>query len=514
MKQKIASTLNLLLHEDLIVEKPKNSNFGDFAIPIFSLAKKYSKSLDEIANDFISKMESTSDFEVVTFVKGFVNFKVSDTFLSKYIENEFFSKNIAKNYNEKILVEYVSANPTGPLHIGHARGAIFGDTLIRAGKYLGYDIDAEYYVNDGGRQIKLLGVSLSYAIKKYILDIDINEPEEYYRGEYIISLAKELYEELGSGCEDDISTLADHAKDKMLTIIKKDLADVNVFMDSYASEKEMFKERDKTLQALKDSGGSYEQDGKLWLRTKKKGDEFDRVMVRESGEATYMLGDLIYHKNKFDRGYTHCINIWGADHHGYIARIKSSIDYLGYDSSNLEVLITQMVSLLKDKKPYKMSKRAGNFIIMSDVTEEIGSNLLRFIFLSKKADTHLEFDVSDFKSSDNPVNYILSAYNKLEDLVSSSNISLKDIELTNLSATTHMLVVESLLLGSVVADLFKSRQTQKLTEYVKNLSSMIHSFYAKEVGGKNEKELYEVASIALFSLKQALEILGINKDEK
>ena len=509
------------------LEKPKDISFGHYASPIaFSLAKEYRKSPMIIADELCEKLCQNDVFESVDSIKGYINFKLSSDFLNSLSTDALNDEdNFAKDKKEtKILLEYVSANPTGPLHIGHARGAVFGDTLYRVAKHLGYKIQSEYYVNDAGNQIRLLGVSL-YLGASELLGKDVEYPEEYYKGEYIIDLAKEAIEEFGKdyfkddSCIDELSTWA---KDKMLILIKDNLKSAGIEFDSFASEKELFKLWNETLSKLqKNSDSTYEKDGKLWLNSSKFGDEKDRVIVREDGRPTYLAGDIIYHNQKFERDFDEYINIWGADHHGYIARVKAAIKFLGYDDSKLEVILSQMVSLLKGGKPYKMSKRAGNFILMSDIVEEIGSDALRFVFLTKKSDTHLEFDIDDLKKQDssNPIYYINYAHARINQLVEKSSLSveeIKDTKLENLSDDEKNLLFNSLLLNEVLNDAYESRQLQKISEYLKNLASLLHQFYNKNqiIGSDKERSYLKILLTVALSIRTGLKLMGIEAKYK
>jgi arginyl-tRNA synthetase len=267
--------------------------------------------------------------------------------------------------------------------------------------------------------------------------------------------------------------------------------------------------------------GIYEKDGKLWIASEAKGDEKDRVVVREDGRPTYLAGDIVYHNQKFERGYDHYINIWGADHHGYIARVKAAIEYLGYDSDKLEVLLSQMVSLLKDGEPYKMSKRAGNVILMSDIVEEIGADALRFIFASKKSDTALEFDLAEFKKQDssNPIFYIQYAHARINTLLSKSELSHEAImqaELKGLGENADSLLFDALLLPEVIEDAFTSRQVQKLPDYLKALAASLHKFYydVRMIGTEDEAKLLKLMLVVALSLKTGLSLMGIEAKDR
>ena len=515
------------LEKSIVLEKPKDSSLGHFATPVaFSLAKELKKSPMILADELVLKLENSELFEKIESVKGFINFTLSKSFIEK-LTNEALEKkdDFAKGdkKDEKILLEYVSANPTGPLHIGHARGAVFGDTLYKVGKYLGYDITTEYYINDAGAQMQLLGISVSLAARDFIFKEKVKYPESYYRGEYLIEIAEKIIEKHGKDIiydESRFEEMAIFAKDIVMQIIIKDLGDLGINFQNFVSEKSLYSSWENTKSVLEKNGSLYTKDEKVYLSSTKFGDDSDRVVVRENGIPTYLAGDIIYHKNKFDREFDKYINIWGADHHGYITRVKAAIEFLGNDSSKLEVILSQMVQLLKGGQPYKMSKRAGNVILMSDITSEIGSDALRFIFLTKKSDTHLEFDVDMLKNQDssNPIFYINYAHARINQVFVKSNLSFEDIKNESFEALNSEalnLVYESLLLKSVLEDAFSKRDMQKITEYLYNLASSVHKFYNehKIIGSNEERTYLKVLSMAKLSIKTGLKLLGIEAKE-
>lgn len=510
---------------DVILEKPKDRSFGHFATPIaFSLAKELRKSPMAIAEEIANSFGDESMFTAVESVKGYINFRLSEAFLDDYAS---WALNHGDDFGKgeksgKILLEFVSANPTGPLHIGHARGAVYGDTLLRLGRHLGYDITAEYYVNDAGNQIDLLGISLQLEGRSSLLGEEVEWPEKYYRGEYLSELAKEVLSLFGEDALRDESRqkeLALWAKDKILAIIVKSLSDINVHFDTFVSEASLYGEWDRVMEKM--GSGVYLSEGKTFIRSAEHGDDHDRVVVREDGRPTYLAGDIIYHNQKFEREYEDYINIWGADHHGYIARVKAAVTFLGYDSEKLEVLLSQMVSLLKDGEPFKMSKRSGTVILMSDVVEEIGSDALRFMFASKKSDTALEFDVEDLKRQDNsnPVYYVQYAHARIKTLISKSECTLDQIMESNLhglSADADGLLFEAMLLPEIVDDAFESRQVQKLPDYLKGLAARLHKFYydTRIIGTEDEAKLLKLLLVVALSLKNGLALLGIEAKER
>ena len=525
MKQRVSALLREKLGREVVLEKPRDRSFGHFATPIaFSLAKELRKSPMIIAEELASSFNESDVFSSVESVKGYLNFRLSEDFLSQYaswaLENP--SEFATQKKDEKILLEFVSANPTGPLHIGHARGAVYGDTLYKLAKHLGYDITAEYYINDAGNQIDLLGLSIQLYARENLLGEDVEYPESYYRGEYLQGLAEGAKEHFGIEILSDETRqkeLAMWAKDKVMEIVTDTLANTNIHFDTFVNESGLYDDWDRVMKKMGDN--VYEKESKLWIKSESKGDDHDRVVVRDDGRPTYLAGDIVYHNQKFERGYDHYINIWGADHHGYIPRVNAAIDFLGYDSNKLEVLLAQMVSLLKDGEPYKMSKRAGNVILMSDIVDEIGSDALRFIFASKKSDTALEFDLAEFKKQDssNPIFYIQYAHARIQTLLSKATVSKEQIaeaKLKNLEENADTLLFDALLLPEVVEDAFNSRQVQKLPDYLKALAASLHKFYydVRMIGTEDEAKLLKVLLVVALSLKTGLSLMGIEAKDR
>ncbi len=526
MKQKVADIFKKHLGETPPLNKPKQKEFGHFAVPVFKYAKKNGENPAAFAKNLCEKL-NCEEFENVEAINGFVNIKLSDKFLNEFAdkvikEKENFGK---KEEGETILLEFVSANPTGPLHIGHARGAVFGDALARIGKHTGKKITTEYYVNDAGRQISLLGLSV-YLSAREILGLDVEYPEEYYKGGYIKDLAVEAINKFGEDLfkseYKDNEELKTWAKDKMLEEIKKDLNDLNVAgFDNWVSEKSLYKYWDEVKSILEKNGALYEKDGKIWLKSSEFKDEKDRVVVRENGMPTYLAGDIVYHWNKFKRGYDRYINIWGADHHGYIARVKAAIKFLGFEPDKLEILLSQMVKLLQGGKPYKMSKRAGNFILVRDVVEDVGADALRFVFLTKKADTHLEFDVEDLNRQDssNPSYYVNYAHARIRSIFDNANKTYDDmlnVELKNLNEDEKDLLFLALQLPFVLEEAFVNREPHRLTNYLIDLASEFHKFYNKYkvIGSEKEDIRLKILAVVGIIINLGLSLLGIKAKER
>jgi len=527
LKQRVLALLSSSISQNIVLEKPRDKSFGHFATPIaFAMAKELRKSPMVIASDLVDMFKDDAMFANVEAVKGYLNFKLSEDFLDEYatwaLDNpESFGKGQGK---DKILLEFVSANPTGPLHIGHARGAVYGDTLLRLGRHLGHEITAEYYVNDAGNQIDLLGTSLILEGKANILNEKVEYPENYYRGEYLTELAKIAAGTYGNDVFNDaekIKEVALWAKDEVMKMILSDLDAINVHFDTFVSEAGLYADWDRVMDKLTANGGTELIEGKTWLKSSEKGDEKDRVIVREDGRPTYLAGDIIYHNQKFEREYDECINIWGADHHGYMARVRASLSFLGHDESKLDIQLAQMVSLLKDGEPFKMSKRAGTVIGMNDVVEEIGADALRFMFASKKSDTPLEFDLVDLQKTDssNPIFYINYAHARIQTLLTKSEKThdeIMSVSLKGLGEDADNLLFEAMLLNEVVEDAFNSRQIQKLPDYLKALASSYHKFYYdhKVIGVDNEAKLLKLFLVVALSIKTGLSLLGITAKDR
>lgn len=527
MQKVVKKHIEDVLELSVVLEKPKDIALGHYATPAaFSLAKELRKSPMIIAEELAQKFENSTMFESVNAIKGFINFKLSNAFLEEAINKALSNPDVfaqQPSNGEKILLEYVSANPTGPLHIGHARGAIFGDTLLRVGKHLGYDITSEYYINDAGAQMDLLGLSLYLAGRESILNVDVEYPEQYYRGEYLYDIAKLVEEKFGKDIFDDatrMDELAQFAKDEVLDLIKNDLFKIGIEFENFISEKSLYTNWESTKSNLEKNGSLYTKDEKVWIKSTDLGDDVDRVVVRENGIPTYLAGDIIYHENKYNRPFDKYINIWGADHHGYITRVKAAVKFLGFEPEKLEILLSQMVSLLKGGEPYKMSKRAGNVILLSDIADEIGSDALRFVFLTKKSDTHLEFDLDTLTNQDssNPIFYINYAHARINQLfkkAESSFDAVQNVKLENLENDSADLIYSALLLPNILEEAFLKRDMQKITDYLYSLASSVHKFYNehKIVGTPNEQEYLKSLAMVSLSIKTGLKLLGIKAKE-
>ncbi|GLH57763.1 arginine--tRNA ligase [Helicobacter ailurogastricus] len=537
MHRRVKDLLERILQTEVVLEHPKERALGHYAsVVAFPLAKVYKKAPKIIAEDLAKSLsahpECQAMFSQIAALNGYINFTLKQEFLNDLCDEalslgEGFGQQTGKE--ESFYVEFVSANPTGPLHIGHARGAVFGDSFCRLARFLGYRVHSEYYINDLGAQIKKLGLSVFLRLKQN-LGFEVEYPQECHKGEYIQELAQAAQEhfkiESLEGADEKvlIARFGDFSKDLMLAEIQDTLADMGLKMDAYVSEKVVFAKSVEVFKRLETSGGVYENEGKLWLKSSAFGDEKDRVVRKADGDFTYLAPDIVYHDYKFRQDYSHYINIFGADHHGYVPRIKASLKFLGYEASKLEVLLVQMVALIKEGQPYKMSKRAGNYVLVKDVLQDMGKDALRFIFLSKKLDTHLDFDVASLQKQDstNPIFYIHYAnariHTMLEKFVSKGG-SLEKVRqspLLDLPPAGQNLLFSALNLPKVLQGAFSDRELQKICDYLKALAADLHSFYNAHriLDTPQELPYLKLCQMVSLSLTIGLNILGIEAKKK
>ena len=499
----------------LIIEKPKNADFGDFAVNVSSLARSAKIAPPMIAQaivEFLSK-ESYS----VTVVGGFINFKIEDSLLANAVA-EVLAK--GENYGkpegvetEKILLEYVSANPTGPFHIGHGRWAAMGSALANLLKFYGHDVYQEFYINDAGSQIQKLGNSLRIRLqqeKGENVDFPTDEIERknYYPGDYLIPVAKKFLELNPTVDVDNVelSVLCDFAKKEMEECQKKLLEDFRVHFDNFYSELDLHKSGkvEESYKELMDKGMLYEKEGAMWFKSSEFGDDQDRVIKKADGSNTYLTADIAYHIDKLRRGYDRLINIWGADHHGYVARVKASIEALGYDPNKLEVLLGQLVNLVINGEEVRMGKRK-NMVTLDDLIEEVGIDATRYWMEMRNIDMTLDFDIELAKKStdENPVFYV-QYFDK--------NIILKTAE----SAKSLILKLEEF--KSVIKLSAQNRTVYTICRYVQELAAEFHSFYNSNRVICDDVELMK-SRLALMvavkiTLKNALDILAVTAPEK
>lgn len=519
--------------ENIIIETPKEKTHGDFSSNIaMKLARELHNSPINIAKGLLENLKGNNLFNNVEIAgPGFINFFIKEESFTTFIKDiilkgdEYGKSNFGNN--EKVMVEYVSANPTGDLHLGHARGAAFGDSLTRVLKFAGYDCLREYYVNDAGHQIDVLALSLFNRYKE-ALGLEINLDEIGYQGKDVINLGKEIAlkekdKYLKISHEEAIEYFKNIGIELELAKIKKDLDLFRVHFDHFSSERLLYKENKvkNTLEKLKSSNYTYEQEGALWLKTTEFGDDKDRVLVKSDGSYTYLLPDIAYHKDKFDRGYNNLINLFGADHHGYIIRLKAGLSILGYDSSKLNILIIQMVRLMEGDKELKMSKRTGNAITIRELCEDVGVDVARYFFLSRPLDSQFDFDleVARKNSNENPIYYIQYAYARMFSVLrKNNNFAIK--ESYNLLTYEKEISLLKVLneFEKLVVEVAKSKEVNRLTNYAYKLASEFHSLYndSKFIVNENielTSERLALVKASSIVLKNTLNLLGIEAKE-
>lgn len=545
----------------LSVEKPKNPDFGDFAINVSSLARSARIAPPMIANsilEFIDKEDS--DFSVIG---GFINFKAGDSLLVNLIEEVFAKKNNFgkpdKINKEKIILEYISANPTGPFHIGHGRWAAMGSALANLLKFYGHDVYQEFYINDAGSQIQKLGRSLVIRVKQVFgLDVDFPEDEierkNYYPGDYLVPVAKKFVQdkkdELAAVGNDvdkiDLQVYCDYAKDYEEKVQRDLLDKFRVNFDNFYSELTLHKSGkvDECVQKLRNSGKIYEKEGAVWFKSSDYGDDQDRVIKKADGSNTYLTADIAYHVDKLERGFDRMINIWGADHHGYVARVKASIEALGYNPNKLEVLLGQLVNLVINGNEVRMGKRK-NMVTLEDLIDEVGVDATRFWMAMRNIDTTLDFDIELAKtnSDENPVFYVQYAHaracsiirNATNDRVDTESgktipavISKEDFDkLTsnfdkNLMSLTmkeaRKLILKLEEFKSLIVSSAQTRQVYTICRYVQELASEFHSFYNSTRVITDDIELTKARLALVWAFKtvlsNALTILAVSAPER
>lgn len=517
----------------IAIEIPKEKTHGDYSSNIaMRLARVLHKSPSEIANILKVELEKSS---LITKVEvagpGFINLFINQDSITKVIKDiltlkEKYGQTNFGN-NEKVMVEYVSANPTGDLHLGHARGAAYGDTLTRVLSFVGYDVLREYYVNDAGNQIETLGNSL-YERYREALGLSFDLSKIGYQGKDVIKLAKDIAkQDKDKWVDDDSIERKDYFKKvgtKLeLDKIKVDLDLYRVHFDHYQSELDLYRSGkvEKTLEDLKKTPYTYENEGALWLRTTDFGDDKDRVLVKKDGSLTYFTPDIAYHTDKFNRGYPHLIDILGADHHGYIARIKAGIKIMGNNPDDLEVKIIQIVRLMEKGEEVKMSKRTGNAVTIRELCEDVGVDVARYFFISKPIISHLDFDLdlARKQSNENPVYYIQYAFARMNSILKKDNSFVLKDSYPLLTDEKEINLIKHLNeLPNLLIDVAKVKEVNILANYSYKLAQYFHSFYNDLVViDKDNRELTEerlsLVKACSIVLKTVLNLLGVEAKE-
>lgn len=523
--------LKIEYNDNIVVEIPKEKENGDFSSNIaMQLVKIMHKNPKEIAEEIVDIIQKRSEIKKVE-VKGpgFINIFLDDAYVfsgvSKVIEkNEDYGKNNIGN-GRKVNIEFVSANPTGILHLGTARGAAYGANLANILSFSGYDVTKEYYVNDGGNQINNLGISIKERYKG-LCGLEESMPEDGYYGHEIIDIAKSIYDEYGNQkLNEDLEYFKDLGVNYLLDIIKKDLSDFKVTFDIWTSEKAIrAKGRiEESLKILEQKGLTYKKDGALFLKTTNYGDDKDRVIIKTDGNYTYLVPDIAYHLDKFDRGYDYLIDVFGADHHSYVSRLKASIEALGYDKEKLEVKLLQMVRLLRDGNEVKMSKRSGKSVTISELVEEIGSDSARYFFGSRSLDGQMDLDINiaTKKSSDNPFYYVGYAHARINSILNEAENKQLGIN-TNINSIidddSKALLLKVYEFNDVVEISAQKKEPHLITNYVYELSALFHNYYAKHrILTEDEKTSSERLSLIKsvgITIRNALKLIGVAPPDK
>lgn len=524
---------------DVVLEIPKEKAHGDYSTNMaMQLARVAKRAPRAIAEELIAHFDrSKASIEKIELAgPGFINFYMDNSYLTDLIPTilqagEKYGDTTVGNH-EKVQVEFVSANPTGDLHLGHARGAAVGDSLCNILAKAGYDVSREYYINDAGNQINNLAISIE-ARYFQALGLDKEMPEDGYHGADIVEIGKELATEFGdkyvnADAQERFDFFREYGLKVEMAKLRKDLEDFRVGFDVWFSETSLYKNGkiDEALDALRTAGYIYEQDGATWFRSTDFGDDKDRVLIKQDGSYTYLTPDIAYHKDKLDRGFEKLINIWGADHHGYIPRMRAAIQALGYDREALEVEIIQLVHLYKNGEKMKMSKRTGKAVTMRDLVDEVGLDATRYFFAMRSSDTHLDFDLdlAVSESNENPVYYAQYAHARISSILrQGEEQGLTVAAGANFSAIQSEKEFDLLKkLGEfpqAVSEAALKRVPHRITNYIFELASAFHSFYNAEKVLDSENQERTKARLALVkavqvTLKNALSLIGVSAPEK
>ncbi|MDQ0413918.1 arginine--tRNA ligase [Mesobacillus stamsii] len=523
----------------VILETPKEKAHGDYstnmAMQLTRIAKKAPR---QIAEQLIENMDkSKASIEKIEIAgPGFINFYMDNSYLIDLIPEileagDHYGESKVGN-GQKVQVEFVSANPTGDLHLGHARGAAVGDSLSNVLAKAGYDVSREYYINDAGNQINNLALSVE-ARYFQALGIDKPMPEDGYQGADIIGIGQTLAEEFGdkyvnSSDQERFQAFRAYGLKYEMGKLKQDLENFRVRFDVWYSETSLYQNGkiEAALETLRDNGHVYEEEGATWFRSSELGDDKDRVLIKQDGSFTYLLPDIAYHKDKLERGFEKLINIWGADHHGYIPRMKAAIEALGYDREALEVEIIQLVHLYKNGEKMKMSKRTGKAVTMRDLIDEVGLDAVRYFFAMRSADTHMDFDLdlAVSQSNENPVFYAQYAHARINSILRSAAeqglIFDREADFKLIQSEKEIELLKKLgEFPLVVAEAAQKRMPHRISNYIFELASVFHSFYNAEKVldlANKEKTVARLSLIktAQITLKNALELIGVSAPEK
>lgn len=519
---------------EIRIEKPNLPEHGDASTNIaMMLAKPLKNNPRAIAQQIVDELEFNE--EKITAVEiagpGFINFRFSSNYLfdelSEIIKaGEDFGKSNA-NTGKRVLVEFVSANPTGPLTVGHGRNAVLGDTVARLLEWTGATAVREYYFNDAGRQMRVLGQSVQARYLE-LLNKEGEFPEGGYEGEYIRAIAQKLIDKKGDSLADakDEKPFKEKAEEEIFADIKETLERMGIKMDSYFNEHSLYEDGkiEETIEKLRSKGLVYDEDGAVWFKTSEFGKAKDTVLVKSTGEPTYRLPDIAYHANKLDRGFDWCVDVFGADHIATYPDVLNGIKALGYDPEKVDVVVYQFVTLVKDGKPFKMSTRKANFVTLDDLMDEVGADVTRFFFLMRAPNTHLEFDIAQAKEAGekNPVFYLQYAHARISSILRKAEDEYNFSKKADLSLLTHpseiTLIKTMLKFPENVANAARLREPHHIITFLNELASDFTSFYHDcRILGEDKKLAYarmELAKAVAQVLRNGLGILGITAPEQ
>ncbi len=523
---------------EYLIEEPRDKSFGDFSVNVAMLmAKQEKRAPRDVAGVIVSNMKTEGTYieDVTVAGPGFINFTLNPMYVTRILtmieeQKDTFGKT-EFGEGKKVNVEFVSANPTGPMHMGNARGGALGDCLANILNMAGFSATKEFYVNDAGNQIEKLAVSLAARYKQAVLGEEAVEfPEDGYHGDDVKEHAQRFFKEHGDKFinvpEEELKqALIDATLYKNIDGLKTGLSAYGIEYDVWFHESSLHENGDvkKAVDKLTERGYTYEKEGAIWFRATEFGLEKDDVLVRANGFYTYFAADIAYHKNKFDRGFSTAIDIWGADHHGHVARLKAAMEALGINPDRLEIILMQLVRLVKGGEAVRMSKRTGKAITLGDLLEEIGVDAARFFFNMRQANSHFDFDLelAVSQSSDNPVFYVQYAHARISGIIKmllNKGVMVEDTKNIDLSLLSHAKEIELLKELSKFPEELKqaavTRDPSRITKYAMDLASVFHAFYGACKVDSEEKELTK-ARLKLVSatgqvIKNALTVLGIS----
>ena len=524
----------------LLLEPPKQREFGDLTTNVAMLwAQKAKKSPRVIAEMIVKNIEDPYGILARKEIAGpgFLNFAFSSQFYYQQLSELAGGKETKLDIGRgrKVQVEFASVNPTGPLHVGHGRVAVIGDVLARLHEAVGFEVQREYYVNDAGKQMESLGLSI-YARYRELLGEEINFPEDGYPGEYVREIAAQVKQRDGDKFlkepkETAVNYFIQYGGNALLETIRKQLVEFGIQFDSFFSEKALRgrNEVSRTMELLRSRGLIYSQDGAEWFKSTQFGDDKDRTVVKSDGELTYFASDVAYHRNKFDRKFNKLINVWGADHHGYVPRLKAAMQGLDYDPNILQVVLVQMVQLTRGGEPVRMGKRTGEFVSLEEVLEEVGRNAARFFFLMRKSDSHLDFDLDLAKrqSSDNPVFYVQYAHARIASIFGQArkngmewnSLDPRRISVQRLDLPEEMELIRRIIqFNDVLEDSVRELEPHRMVFYLLELAGEFHRYYNRyrvisDDRGLSEARLLLVQNVQK-TIRRGLEILGVEAPMK